>query len=150
MSFISNEEDSMLVMTSQFLCPGKTVFEDSEGEKMFDSENTELFLVRIPEGEDIDSLAYTFSRAIGPISSIRIATLENGGVCAFIRFVFWRDTLFTRILWSELVISSELNKYKPPCCRTCCQLYYQDYPAFYKLLISTGYSSVTIVEVREF
>jgi len=150
MSLISNEEECALVMTSQFVCPGKTLFEDSEGEKMFDSENTELFLIRVPDGEDVDSLAYTFSRAIGPVNSIRIATLENGGVCAFIRFAFWRDTLFTRMLWSELVISSELNKYKAPCCRTCCQVYYQEYPTFYKLVISTGYSCVTIVEVREF
>ena len=133
-------QESLFSMSSQFVSPGKKLFADSAGDEMPYSRDTELFLVRLTDGDDSWSLADFFTKCIGPVNFISIIRLASGSRCAIVRFRWWRDNLFTRMLWSELVISGELNKFLARCQRTCCTIYNEDdeFSPFYKLLLSYG------------
>ena len=137
------EVSSLFSMSSQFVSPGKKVFADSVGGEMPYSRDTELFLVRLTDRDDSWSLADFFTKCIGPVNFISIIQLANGSRCAVVRFHWWRDNLFTRMLWSELVISGELNKFLVRCQRTCCTIYSEDneFAPLYKLLLSYGVPS---------
>lgn len=137
--FTMSSQEAMFSMDSHFVSPGKKVFADSAGDEMPYSRGTELFLVRVTDLDDAWSLAHLFSKSIGPVNFISIIRMACGSKCAVVRFHWWRDNLFTRMLWSELVIISELNKFLAPCQRTCCSIK-SDVPGdpFYKLLLSYG------------
>lgn len=141
------QDDCTLSMTSQFVTPGKTVFETSGGDPISNSKNIQIFLVRVPATDTIDTLAHTFSRCIGPVKHISIHLLDGDKRCAFIHFDHWIDNLFTQTLWAEIIICSQLNKFRAPCQRTCCELFYtEDYmPAFYRLVVSTGLPEKSVV-----
>jgi hypothetical protein len=134
------EVSSLFSMSSQFVSPGKKVFADLSGDEMPYSRDTELFLVRVTDLDDAWTLADLFGKCIGPVNFISIIQMANGSRCAVVRFHWWRDNLFTRMLWSELVISGELNKFLVRCQRTCCTIYSEDDEGapFYKLLLSYG------------
>lgn len=132
-----SSQEAMFSMDSQFVSPGKKLFADSAGDEMPYSRGTELFLVRVTDLDDAWSLADFFSKCIGPVNFISIVELACGSRCAIVRFRWWRDNLFTRMLWSELVISGELNKFLARCQRTCCTIYSESAP-FYKLVLSYG------------
>jgi len=97
-------DDCTLSMTSQFVTPGKTVFETSGGDPISNSKNIQIFLVRVPASDTIDTLAHTFSRCIGPVKHISIHLLDGDKRCAFIHFDHWADNLFTQTLWAEIII----------------------------------------------
>jgi hypothetical protein len=141
------KQDYGLVMTSQFVTPGRTVFETSGGDPIPNSKNIQIFLVRVPANDTIDTLANTFSRCIGPVKHISIHLLEGAKRCAFIHFDHWSDNVFTQTLWAEIIICSQLNKFRAPCQRTCCELFYtEDYMhEFYRLVVSTGLPETSVV-----
>jgi hypothetical protein len=143
----SAKQDHGLVMTSQFVTPGRTVFETSGGDPIPNSKNIQIFLVRVPANDTIDTLANTFSRCIGPVKHISIHLLDGDKRCAFIHFDHWSDNVFTQTLWAEIIICSQLNKFRAPCQRTCCELFYiEDYMhEFYRLVVSTGLPETSVV-----